>query len=238
MRLGAGGVVIDKQTVLDVLTGIGEVSAELGQIAAGAVVGGRLTDAYGFAAETGLGGADGGVATNFKGNLSPVDSSIIPLLDEKHRSLCTVANAECPVLTEVSHATVTHDDGNFGMVTDLDDYVVVAGDFIVVTGDGDFDRGLEGGLGWDDDAAIDGVRVSCGQGRQTILRSLGQFLQLTRGQVGDGDAVSPLDVDVDDAGLLTWLEGDLGQNRYEGLNRGEPPNLLTPGGHGVVSDLP
>ena len=133
---------------------------------------------------------------------------------------------------------MTHDDGNFGMVTDLDDYVVVAGDFIVVTGDGDFDRGLEGGLGWDDDAAIDGVRVSCGQGRQTILRSLGQFLQLTRGQVGDGDAVSPLDVDVDDAGLLTWLEGDLGQNRYEGLNRGEPPNLLTPGGHGVVSDLP
>ena len=79
MRLGAGGVVIDKQTVLDVLTGIGEVSAELGQIAAGAVVGGRLTDAYGFAAETGLGGADGGVATNFKGNLSTVACAPSPM---------------------------------------------------------------------------------------------------------------------------------------------------------------
>ncbi len=203
MRLGAGGVVIDKQTVLNMLTGIGEVSAELGQISAGAVVGGRLTDAHGFAAEAGLGGADGGVAANLKGNLSPVDSSIIPLLDEKHRSLCTIANTECPVLTKVSHATVAHNDGNVGMITNLDDHVVVAGDVIVVTDNSDLDRSLEGGLGWDDDAAIDGVRVSRSQGRQTILRGLGHVLQLTRGQVDDGDAVSPLDVDVDDAGLLT-----------------------------------
>ena len=162
------------------LTGIGEVSAELGQIATRAGVGGCLGDAYGLATEAGLGSADSGVATNLEGDLSSVDSTVVPLLDEQHHNLSTVANAEGPVLPQVSYAPVTHDDRGLGMVANLDDDVVVTGDFVVMTSDGDFDWGLEGGFGRDNDVAIDGVRINRGQGRQAVLRRLCQSLQLTR----------------------------------------------------------
>ena len=236
--LGAGGIVVDEQAVLDVLAGIGEVGTELGQVATGAVVGGGLGNAHGLAAEAGLGSADGGVTTDLEGDLGTVNGGVVPLLDEEDGHLGTVTDAEGPVLTETGHTTVTNDDGGLGMVADLDDHVVVAGDLVVVTIDGDLDRNLELGLGRDDQTMIDGVRVGCGQSRQTVLRGLGQVIQLAGSQVGDGDALGPPDVDVDDVGLLARLESELGEDRGEGLDRGEPPDLLTPGGHGMIGDLP
>ena len=219
--------------MLDVLIGVDEVGAKIGEVSTRGGVSGCLAHTNRLAAERCLGGAHDGVPTDLEGDLGTVDGTGVPLLDEQDDDMGPVGDPEGPVLTELGRPAVAHDNRRTAVASDLHDDVLECRLLDAGTGEGDLDRGVEFDVIGNDDVAGGMSGIGRGHHRDAILWRLGEVVEPGRIEFVHLHRFRRVDrpVEARRGRLFGKHGGELGDGS-------ESPGLFVPGGHGMIGNLP